>query len=164
MVSYSFPDYPELIPKKSVFFLRWRRSETTSASAPADDALAEATAAAADDTSATGDKADNETDDGTKDAFRLLVSPRVGLVLNPVPQVNAKVLYGRAFRHANVRETLVQSSPDADGFYPSASTAVNLDDFIEAKYDFIDEMMKWGGVGLEVKEATDKAAGRAPAT
>ena len=51
------------------------------------------------------------------------------------------------------------------GYYTDAEMAAGYKkkDFIAAKYDFIDEMMKWGGVGLEVKEATDKAAGRAPA-
>jgi len=68
----------------------------------------------------------NPTDDGSDAAFRLLVSPRVGLVLNPVPEVNAKLLYGRAFRHANVRETLAQSEPGADGFYPFANGSLDL--------------------------------------
>lgn len=68
----------------------------------------------------------NATDDGSDDAFRVLVSPRVGLVLAPLPLLNAKILYGRAFRHANVRETLVQGALNEDGLYPFSSGSLDL--------------------------------------
>lgn len=68
----------------------------------------------------------NASDNAGDDAFRLLVSPRVGLVLTPIPAVNAKVLYGRAFRHANVRETLVQGALDDEGLYPFSSGSLDL--------------------------------------
>ncbi len=68
----------------------------------------------------------NPTDDPTADAFRLFASPRAGLLLAPTPEVNVKLLYGRAFRHANVRETLVSASPDTDGNYPFANGSLDL--------------------------------------
>ncbi|MEQ1567862.1 MAG: TonB-dependent receptor [Myxococcota bacterium] len=59
-------------------------------------------------------------------AFRLSVSPRVGLLVVPNDRVTAKVLYGRAFRAPNVRETLVRADPDPlTGVYPF--TTGNLD-------------------------------------
>ena len=50
------------------------------------------------------------------------------------------------------------------GYYNEAEMAAGYKkkDFIEAKYDFIDEMMRWGGVELDVKLKTDAAAGREP--
>lgn len=68
----------------------------------------------------------NDGDDPAADAFRLLVSPRFGLLLNPVDTINAKVLYGRAFRHGNVREILVRSEPDSEGFYPFSNGSLDL--------------------------------------
>lgn len=68
----------------------------------------------------------NPDDDGGADAFRLFASPRVGLLLAPLPGVHAKILYGRAFRHANVRETLVSNEPDDEGNYPFANGSLDL--------------------------------------
>jgi outer membrane receptor protein involved in Fe transport len=69
-------------------------------------------------------EADQDPSDG---AFRLLVSPRVGVLLAPSPVVHAKILYGRAFRHGNVRETLVQSTlPDGAEIFPFASGSLDL--------------------------------------
>jgi outer membrane receptor protein involved in Fe transport len=68
----------------------------------------------------------NPTDDPTDDAFRLFASPRAGLLIAPSPTVNLKLLYGRAFRHANVRETLVSNEPGADGIFPFANGSLDL--------------------------------------
>jgi hypothetical protein len=59
-------------------------------------------------------------------AFQLLASPRVGLLLAPTATTYTKLLYGRAFRHANVRETLVSSEAGEDGFFPFANGSLAL--------------------------------------
>jgi outer membrane receptor protein involved in Fe transport len=68
----------------------------------------------------------NDDDNAGDDAFRLFGSPRVALLLAPLPRLHAKVLYGRAFRHANVRETLVTNELDEDGEYPFANGSLDL--------------------------------------
>lgn len=68
----------------------------------------------------------NSGDDPGAKAFATLISPRVGVLLHPSPMLNAKILYGRAFRHGNVRETLVTNDPDADGNYPFANGSLDL--------------------------------------
>lgn len=68
----------------------------------------------------------NPTDEPDADAFRLFVSPRAGVLINPTPTVNLKFLYGRAFRHASVRETLVRNELGPDGLYPFSNGNLNL--------------------------------------
>ena len=63
----------------------------------------------------------NSDDSPTEAMFRTRISPRFAAVLRPSDAVNAKVLYGRAFRHANAREALVRGEVGEDGLYPFSS-------------------------------------------
>lgn len=68
----------------------------------------------------------NPNDDVTDEVFRLFASPRAGVLLAPSPSLNLKLLYGRAFRHASVRETLVRNEPGEDGIYPFATGSLGV--------------------------------------
>ena len=68
----------------------------------------------------------NESDERGADAFGLFLSPRAGVLLSPSDRFTAKLLYGRAFRSANVREVLVEAALQDDGTYDFAAGSFDL--------------------------------------
>ena len=59
--------------------------------------------------------------------FKLALSPRIAIVANPIPILATKLLYGRAFRAPNVRETLVSTTLDPDtGEYPFSNGSLDV--------------------------------------
>ena len=81
--------------------------------------------------------------DNSDDAFQLALSPRLAVVGSPLPEFTTKLMYGRAFRSPNVRETLVDAVFDEEeGEYPFARGSLNVG---PERIDTVEAELRWDG-------------------